>query len=244
MRSFRFYAPIALHVGKSFPLPDDKARHVVQVLRLAVGAEFVIFNGDGFEYSVRLTEAKKKHATVDVLTKTSVNKESSLSIHLLQGLSKGDRMDVTIQKCVELGVSLISPVHTSRSNVKLNDERADKKCLHWAKIIQSACEQSGRNVLPKLTPPTNFDVIVNQYASSSALKLILHPLAFKALRDFAEQSNEVVILVGPEGGFEEAELCLAERCGFISLSLGPRVLRTETAAMALIASLQARWGDL
>ena len=243
MRTLRFYVPLKLAVGKDYTLPEDKVRHIVQVLRLSVGAEIVLFNGDGFEYSATLFEVTKKQSRVTILTKSKLNQESPLKIHLIQGLSKGDRMDITIQKTVELGVNSIFPINTARSNVKLSGERIVKKGDHWGKVIQSACEQSGRNVLPELHEPSHFELAVGQYASTPMLKLILHPLANNRLSELSDEVGEVVLLVGPEGGFNEAELLLAEQSGFLGLSLGPRVLRTETAAMAMIAGLQAKWGD-
>lgn len=243
MRTLRFYVPLNLTVGQKFTLPEDKARHIVQVLRLSVGAEIVLFNGDGFEYSATLIEVTKKRSSVTILTKATGCQESALNIHLLQGLSMGDRMDITIQKTVELGVNSICPINTARSNVKLSGERLAKKSRHWAKIIQSACEQSGRNILPELHETSSFELLVNQYASSPILKLILHPIANNRLRGFDDDVNEVVLLIGPEGGFSDAELLLAEKSGFLMTSLGPRILRTETAAMAMIAGMQVRWGD-
>lgn len=243
MRVLRFYVPLTFTVGEHYTLPEDKVRHIVQVLRLSVGAEIVLFNGDGSEYLATLIEVSKKLARVTILTKSPTDRESPLMIHLLQGLSKGDRMDITIQKTVELGVSSIFPVGTARSNVKLTGERLAKKSAHWEKIIQSACEQSGRNILPELHSPSSLESALNQYASNPVLKLILHPFANKRLRDIDIKLGEVVLLIGPEGGFSEAELLLAEESGFLPLSLGPRVLRTETAPMAVIAGLQSRWGD-
>ena len=244
MRQLRFYVPLELQVGHCYLIPEEKARHMIQVLRLSVGAEFVLFNGDGCEYSSKLTEVKKKLVSVNVLASRVVDRESKLKVHLLQGLSKGERMDATIQKCVELGVSLIHPINTSRSNLRLNEDRQQKKYMHWLKVIQSACEQSGRNMLPQLQHVNDFSSVVCGYSSNSGLKLILHPLADKKWSQFEGVPEEVVLLVGPEGGFGEDELELAMRCGFSSVSLGPRILRTETAAMTVMAGIQSTWGDI
>lgn len=244
MRHLRFYTPIKLQLGGSYQIPDDKARHIVQVLRLGVGDEFVLFNGDGKEYSAKLIEVTKKTARVSILSIETINRESNLQVHLIQGLSKSDRMDATIQKCVELGVNLIYPVNTSRSNLKINESRMAKKHAHWRGIVNAACEQSGRNVIPQLHRSNQFESVINEYATYSGLKLILHPVKGKTLFELSESPQNIVLLVGPEGGFSDIEVQIAEQSGFQHLSLGPRVLRTETAAMAAIAGIQAKWGDL
>jgi 16S rRNA (uracil1498-N3)-methyltransferase len=245
VRQLRFYVPIQFKVGNSYQIPETKARHMIQVLRLAVGAEFTLFNGDGNEYYASLIDVKKKSALVEILRIKSVDRESKLQIHLLQGLSKGERMDATIQKCVELGVNFIQPVSTKRSNLKLNESRMEKKQLHWQGIIESACEQSGRNIIPKLQFVNTFESVVGHYAPKKVLKLILHPLAEKTISQLSNSAQEeIVLLVGPEGGFSDDELELAVHSGFIPLSLGVRILRTETAAMATIAGIQAKWGDI
>lgn len=244
MRQLRFYVPIELQPGESYQIPDDKARHILQVLRLTTGAEFVLFNGDGKEYSAKITETTKKTAQVVILSVDSISRESHLNIQLIQGLSKGDRMDATIQKCVELGVNLISPVNTSRSNLKINESRIEKKHVHWLGIIHAACEQSGRNVIPELKPVSQFKATVSEYEAYTGLKLILHPAEGSTLYQLSDETQDVVLLVGPEGGFSDEELEYAQNLGFRHLSLGPRVLRTETAAMAVMAGLQAKWGDI
>ena len=244
MRQLRFYIPFKLQPGDSYQIPDDKARHIVQVLRLGVGDEFILFNGDGKEYSAKLTEATKKNARVTILAVETVNRESNLQVHLIQGLSKGDRMDATIQKCVELGVNLIYPISTCYSNVKINVSRMEKKHAHWGGVISSACEQSGRNVIPQLKASNQFESAVSEYTTYSGKKFILHPAAGKNLSQLNEKPQNLVLLVGPEGGFSDEELQYAEKNGFQHLSLGPRVLRTETAAMAVMAGIQAKWGDI
>lgn len=244
MRQLRFYIPFELQPGGNYEIPEDKARHIAQVLRLSAGAEITLFNGDGTEYCAQLIEVKKKSVAVSILSGAAVDRESRLHVELIQGLSKGDRMDITIQKCVELGVNRIYPVSSSRSNLKLNIDRMEKKHQHWKGVIHSACEQSGRNVIPHLEESNHLDVVLNEYKSHSGLKLVLNPVAESALFQIVEEPQEVVLLVGPEGGFSDEELKLAQNCGFVCVSLGPRVLRTETAAMAAMAGIQARWGDL
>lgn len=245
MRHLRFYVPLSLNVGDILQIPEEKARHLTQVLRLSLGAEFVLFNGDGHEYATRLTEVKKRQLTAEILASERINKESTVQIHLLQGLSLGDRMDTTIQKCVELGVNSISPLRTSRSNLKLDEKRLEKKHEHWFKIVQSACEQSGRNTLPQLQKTTQFESAVRHYAANtSMLKLILDPLAKTKITQLTTSATKVSLLVGPEGGFTDEELQLAQQCDFLPLSLGPRILRTETAGMVAIAGIQIKWGDI
>ncbi|HFE37198.1 MAG TPA: 16S rRNA (uracil(1498)-N(3))-methyltransferase [Gammaproteobacteria bacterium] len=244
MRQHRFYVPIELAVGVSCQIPVEKARHMIQVLRLPVGTKVILFNGDGCEYSALLTEVKKKAVIVNILSSKTENRESPLTIHLLQGLSKGERMDFVIQKCTELGVASICPVITARNTVKLNHTRLAKKHTHWQKIIHAACEQSGRNTLPELQQTTNFEAIVRTYATNNVLKLILQPEAGMALRQIPQNPSTVVLLVGAEGGFAPEELALAAQHGFTSLSFGPRILRTETAGLAATAGVQAKWGDI
>ncbi len=245
MRHLRFYVPLSLQVGDILQIPEEKARHLTQVLRLSSGAEFILFNGDGYEYNTRLTELKKKRLTAEVLASKQIDRESTIHTHLLQGLSLGDKMDTTIQKCVELGINSISPLHTSRSNLKLNETRIEKKHAHWLKIIQSSCEQSGRNALPQLQKPIQFESAIRHYAAStSTLKLILHPHSKTKLTQLTASPKEVALLVGPEGGFTDEELQLAQQYDFLPLSLGPRILRTETAGMAAIAAIQIKWGDI
>ncbi len=245
MRHLRFYVPLSLNVGDILQIPEDKARHLTQVLRLSLGAEFILFNGDGHEYTTRLTQLKKRRLTAEILASERIDRESTIQIHLLQGLSLGDRMDATIQKCVELGVDSISPLRTSRSNLKLNEKRLEKKHEHWLKIVQSACEQSGRNTLPQLQKTTQFESTVRHYATNtSALKLILHPPAETKINQLTTSPTKISLLVGSEGGFTDEELQLAQQCGFLPLSLGPRILRTETAGMAAIAGIQIKWGDI
>ena len=239
----RFYVPSELQVGSNYQIPEDKARHIVQVLRLTIGAEFILFNGNGKEYLAKLIEAKKKSARVLITATEAVNRESNLSVDLIQGLSKGDRMDATIQKCVELGVSLIHPVSTARSNLRISENRKDKKYLHWQGVIISACEQSGRNVVPKLMEVGSLESVLRDYDKYTGLKLILHPVATNTLFNMNESPQKLVLLVGPEGGFTDDELDMAESHGFKAVSLGPRILRTETAAMAVISGIQAKWGD-
>lgn len=242
MRIPRIYHPDLLSVDTTIDLSDDGGNHVANVLRLEQGHPVVLFNGDGNEYSAELASVKKRSVKVTIDAKLEISIESSLSIHLGQGVSRGDRMDFAIQKAVELGVDEITPLITERCGVKLSSERWAKKHQQWQKLIVSACEQCGRNVLPTLHPPTQINQWVQE--STSQLRLTLHPKSNNRLRDLSVSPKGVRLLIGPEGGFSESEIYMTEEAGFNTVNMGPRVLRTETAAMASIAALQATHGDL
>ena len=244
MRQLRFYIPFSLNVGQQYELPEATARHMVRVLRLTEGDEFVLFNGDNHEYAARLIQASKKHVQVLVESEQFVNRESSLSTHLIQALSKGDKMDLTIQKAVELGVTEISPVSSERSNVSLSGPRLEKKMQHWQGVIQSACEQSWRNCLPELHQLNPLITVLEELKSSPALKLLLTPGANMNFGSLQAPQGGVVILIGPEGGLSENEIQYAQKCGFVSVSAGPRVMRTETAGIVILSVVQMLWGDL
>ncbi|MCC2618047.1 16S rRNA (uracil(1498)-N(3))-methyltransferase [Aestuariibacter halophilus] len=242
MRIPRIYHPDLIIAEQRLSLTPDAAHHVATVLRLKPGHPVVLFNGDGNEYSGQLSEVSKRAVDVEVDAKLSLSVESSLSIHLGQGVSKGDRMEWVIQKAVELGVTEITPLITARCAVKLSQERWQKKTQQWQKIIIGACEQSGRNCLPVLHSP----VSLNQWMGESTqqLRLTLHPRADKRMTDLAIPPQGVRLLIGPEGGFDDNEVYATEESGFQSVRLGPRVMRTETAAIATISALQAVYGDL
>ena len=242
MRISRIYHPELLAVDQHITLSDDATNHLANVLRAKVGQAIVLFNGDGAEYSAHLVDVTKRKVIACVDSKLSLSVESPLSIHLGQGVSRGDRMEFVIQKAVELGVSDITPLLTERCGVKLSQERWLKKHEQWHKLIIAACEQCGRNTLPTLHPPTEFNDWINQ--STSQLRLTLHPRAEKAFRHINLPPAGVRLLIGPEGGFSEHEIFQTEECGFQTIQLGPRVLRTETAALAAITALQAIHGDL
>ncbi|GAA6183428.1 MULTISPECIES: 16S rRNA (uracil(1498)-N(3))-methyltransferase [Aliiglaciecola] len=242
MRIPRIYHPDLLIVDQIIDLTPDAANHIVSVLRLNEGHPLVLFNGDGNEYSAELVTAKKRQAKVLIDAKLSINVESTLNIHLGQGVSRGDRMDMAIQKAVELGVTEITPLITERCGVKLSAERWEKKCQQWQKLIISACEQCGRNQIPTLHPCTSIHEWTKQ--STTQLRLTLHPRAEKSIKHLSIPSSGVKLLIGPEGGFTESEIYATEQVGFQTVQMGPRVLRTETAAIAAIAALQAIHGDL
>lgn len=242
MRNPRIYQPTELEIGQSLLLNDDAFGHVVRVLRLPINADITLFNGDGKNYGATLTEITKKSATVTIQNKQENNIESPLNIHLGQGISRGDKMDYTLQKSVELGVNTITPIFTERCGVKLNKERLAKKLEQWQKIVNSACEQCGRSIVPTVEKPIMLNEWLNQ--QTSALKLNLHPKAQHSIMSLPIENQHVRLLIGPEGGLSDNEILLANNAEFIDVLLGPRILRTETAALTAITSLQCRYGDL
>jgi 16S rRNA (uracil1498-N3)-methyltransferase len=242
MRVFRIYYPDLLKVESQIVLTADASNHIANVLRAKPGQALVLFNGDGNEYSAVLIEVTKRNVQVQVEAKLSISVESPLHIHLGQGISRGDRMELVLQKATELGVTEISPLITERCGVNLSEQRWQKKHMQWQKIIIAACEQCGRNTIPILNMPCAFSHWINQ--STTQLRLTLHPRAEKAFRHISVPPAGVRLLIGPEGGFSENELYNTEQAGFHTVQLGPRVLRTETAAIAAITALQAIHGDL
>lgn len=236
----RIYTPEALIVNTTLDLEAQASTHLVKVLRLKEGAELRLFNGDGCEYLARITLAGKKNAQVEIIDILSTDSKINFPLHLGQVVSKGDRMDFTIQKATELGITDITPLWSERCDVRLKGERLEKKMEHWRKVAISACEQSGRNHVPTIHPAMAY----HEWASSveSDCKLVLHTRDQKNLADIQPPSS-VALLVGPEGGItdEEVELCITQ--GFTGLTLGPRILRTETAALAALSLFQYLWGD-
>lgn len=242
VRAIRIYQPGNYTLGQEIELNLQAMHHVAVVLRMQVGDKLILFCGDNREFDCVIEAVKKKQVIVKPYAVKEQSKESPLSIHLAQAVSKGDRMDTVMQKSVELGVSSITPLITSFCAVKLDKERMDKKLHQWQSIVIAACEQSGRNVVPKVYPPVYFDDYV--LAATQAEKLILHPAGDKTWRDYSMQSGELTLVVGPEGGLSDEEVKFACQQGFLPLSLGPRILRTETAAITALSVLQAVFGDL
>jgi 16S rRNA (uracil1498-N3)-methyltransferase len=222
-------------------LPEGVARHVTRVLRLGAGAPLVVFDGHGSEAGVRLAEVSRKQATVSVEAVWAGRFESPLQVHLGQAISKGDRMDYAIQKAVELGVAAITPLYTRRGDVRLKGEREAKKLAHWQAVAASACEQSGRATLPPVHPPLSLDEWLLQ--RDEPLRLMLHPATESGLQ--AERSPAAAaLLIGPEGGLAPDDIEAARAAQFTPLTLGPRVLRTETAPVVALTLLQHLWGDI
>ncbi|TAM09218.1 MAG: 16S rRNA (uracil(1498)-N(3))-methyltransferase [Nevskiaceae bacterium] len=236
----RVHVSETLVAGQALELPPAAAHHVAQVLRLAAGAALVLFDGTGGEYDAVLETVERRSVRVRVGAHRAVERESALCLTLAQCVSKGERMDYTIQKAVELGVTRIQPVLSARSVVKLDAARWAKKREHWLGVIASACEQCGRNRVPELAPAVPLS---KWLATRHGLCLVLVPMAQVGLRTLARVSA-VSLLVGPEGGLSEDEIAEAQAAGCTAIHLGPRVLRTETAGVATLAALQALWGDL
>lgn len=238
----RFYIPHAPLINALLKLPDAAAHHAARVLRLSVGDRVTLFDGSGEEWLASIQYIDKRDVEVGVEACLSVSRESPLAVTLVQGISSGDRMDYTLQKAVELGVARIQPLACARSVVKLAGERADKRRSHWQNLVIAACEQCGRNVVPEVAA---VDTLPGWLASSPAqpLRIMFAPEAAATLHTLAKPEAGVEILAGPEGGFNADEYRLAGEAGFIPVRLGPRVLRTETAAVAALSAMQALWGD-
>lgn len=237
MRLSRFFIDAPLSLGQH-DLPEAQAHYIGRVLRLAAGDAVQLFDGSGQEYRGELVEVGKKQVRVELHEHFAGLPESGLRIHLGQGLSRGERMDWAIQKAVELGVAEITPVVSERCEVRLKDERADKRLSHWRQIAISACEQCGRSVVPVIHPPTP---LAQWVAVEAELKLVLHPVAEPLARHAPPDS--LAFLIGPEGGLSDVEVEQARTAGFYPARLGPRVLRTETAPVVALSVAQQLWGD-
>ena len=250
MRVPRVYLDQALHSGAELALDKAAAHYLVSVLRLRADDALIIFNGNGGEYTATLQSATNKQATIAVGSHSPGVKPSPLQPTLAIGLSRGERMDWVIQKAVELGVSEVIPLFTERCEVKLKGERALKKLGHWQQIAISACEQSQRNDVPTIKPaqPLMEFLAASAPPANSDLRLILDPRAEQSLSsillDKDPTTNTIVLLSGPEGGFSDGEIKQAQQKGVISVGLGPRVLRTETAPLAALSIVQALLGDM
>jgi 16S rRNA (uracil1498-N3)-methyltransferase len=242
MSTPRIHLAAALTAGLTLTLPEAAAHHAARVLRLRVGDGVTLFNGQGGEYAAVITAITRNEVQVALRQHEPVERESPLAVTLVQAISSGERMDLTIQKAVELGVARIVPVESERGVVRLHGERAGKRVAHWQQVVVSACEQCGRNRIPEVRSISPLDAWLAA-ERGEALRWMLVPGATLPLRDMPEPVLPVELLVGPEGGFTDKEVEAARCAGFQAVRLGPRVLRTETAAPALLAALQALWGD-
>lgn len=242
MRRIRHYVDLPLAAGLPVILPEAAVAHLVRVLRLGVGDRFVLFNGDGGDYPAQLLSVAKKSAEALVGARVEAGNESPLRITLAQGIARGEKMDLILQKATELGVACIAPVITDRTEVKLDAERLEKKMQHWRGVLAAACEQSGRARLPQLLPPQSLASFAA--ATGSSRRFILDPEAGRSLADAAVTAEDTVtLLIGPEGGLSERDEAALRAAKFEGLRLGPRILRTETAGLAAIAALNALYGD-
>lgn len=238
MRLPRFYCATPLAVGP-VSLPDSTAHYIARVLRMQAGDALQLFDGSGQEFPGVIVEAGKKSVTVELGSGQPGQPDSPLQVHLGQVLSRGERMDWAIQKATELGVAEITPLFSERCEVRLNDERAQKRLEHWRQIAISACEQCGRSSVPLIHPPVT--LCDWQAGVAADLKLVLHPET-RPLASHA-RPQRLALLIGPEGGLSEAEVTAAQAAGFHAAAFGPRVLRTETAPVVALSLAQYLWGD-
>jgi 16S rRNA (uracil1498-N3)-methyltransferase len=240
----RFYCPLPLRPGSVVDLPDAVAHHL-HVVRQQAGDELVLFNGDGGQARARLVEIGKRRASAEVLALDAVDVELPFRVTLAQGLPEGSKMDWIVEKAVELGASAIVPLAAQRSVVRLSGERADKRLAHWQGVVVSASEQCGRNRLADVAPVQDFQRWLGQ-AADGGVRILLSPRADASLAAWTRTTpaQDVNLLVGPEGGFTDQEEDAARAAGALALSMGPRVLRTETAGLAALAILAAGWGGI
>jgi 16S rRNA (uracil1498-N3)-methyltransferase len=239
----RFYCPPPLPESGSFNLPADAAHHASRVLRLREGDSVQMFDGIGHECHGGISELSGKQVVIGALRQVNAARESPLRVLLAQALSSSEKMDWVIQKATELGVTEIQPLATERSVAKLSPERAAKRTEHWQQVAISACEQCGRNVLPVIHPPQDVMAWLQRMRASETSKFILLPDGATSLQSQPTPQGTIVLLIGAEGGFAQAESDSALLCGFTPIRLGARVMRTETAAVAGLAALQTLWGD-
>ena len=238
----RIFQPYTINQNSLITLDDNAFNHLIRVLRMKTGESITLFDGSNQITPAVIHEVNKK--TVIVKTANSVldNRESPLNIHLGQVISRGDKMEFTIQKSVELGVNTITPLLSERCGVKLDQDRLEKKVQQWQKIVISACEQCGRNIIPNINPIMKLETWCANLTDS--LKLNLHPKAEQGINQLPCDNNNISLLIGPEGGLSNEEISMTHQYQFTDILLGPRVLRTETAALTAITALQVRFGDL
>jgi 16S rRNA (uracil1498-N3)-methyltransferase len=241
----RFFVPEGLAIGAERPLPAESSHHAARVLRLAEGDPVTLFDGTGGEYLGVIARIARGEVAVRASSYSDVEREAPVSVTLVQGVSSGDRMDYTIRKAVELGIGSVVPVFTERSVVRLAGERADRRTAHWRALAVAACEQCGRNRVPDVAPPEAYVQWLGDLAppATHEARLTLSPGGAHRLADLPRPQGPIILLAGPEGGLTVEEAMLAQSRGFLAARLGPRVLRTETAALAALAAIQTLWGD-
>ncbi|WP_426663092.1 16S rRNA (uracil(1498)-N(3))-methyltransferase [Rhodanobacter aciditrophus] len=243
MRTIRIHVDLPLTAGAELVLPAQAGEHVARVLRLATGDPLTLFNGDGADYAATILAVGKREVRVRVLDRQPVSRESPLRLTLAQGVARGEKMDLIVQKATELGVARIVPLLTERSEVKLDPVRAEKRLAHWRAVAASACEQCGRACLPDILPALPLPAWLASLADDGALRLALLPEADTSARALQPREAGAMLVVGPEGGLGERDVAALLEAGFAGLRLGPRILRTETAGLAALAALQALHGD-
>lgn len=244
MRVTRVHVGESLIEGSTVVVPSSVAYHLVRVLRLRLGALIIVFDGQGNEHYAEVASINAEQVSVKIAEPIRGITESPLHITLVQGISRAERMDWTLQKATELGVHAIAPVITARSVVRLDDRQASKKLEHWQAVVVGACEQSGRRVIPSVHAPKRLHEYLSNSSDTANLRLVLDPTAPVALTSLARPTSNIELLIGPEGGLDDDELQRATASGFTAVRLGPRVLRTETASVVALSVLQALWGDL
>lgn len=242
MRITRLYHPAELHCGETTQLDSNASSHLIRVLRSKPDTPIILFNGDGFDYHCKTLDDNAKKTLVAVEQKIPTDNESNLSITLIQGLSRQDRMETTIQKSVELGVNKIIPVICQRSNSRLANDKKSKKLAHWKKVAISACEQSGRSFIPEITEIVSLNEIT-PLLKNQAQKFNLNPETSLSLKEINNSEPCIELFIGPEGGLNEKETAFLKDNYFTDIRFGPRILRTETAGPAVISALQMLWGD-
>ena len=243
MRTIRIHAELPLQTGAELALPAQASEHVARVLRLSAGDPLTLFNGDGCDYEASIVTVGKREVIVRIASRQMPDNESPLPLTLAQGVARGDKMDLIVQKATELGVVRIVPLLTERSEVKLDVARAEKRLAHWRAVAASACEQSGRARLPVIAAALPLQTWLDGLIEDDALRLALLPEATRASRELRFAASGGVLVVGPEGGLGERDTAALRAAGFDGLRLGPRILRTETAGLAALAALQALHGD-
>jgi 16S rRNA (uracil1498-N3)-methyltransferase len=238
----RFFCPFPLHPGATVELAAEASHHALKVLRVSPGDTAILFDGRGGQWMATLYPVGKKlRATLTEFNE--IDREPSLVITLIQALPSSDKMDLVVQKAVELGVTRIQPVVAKRSVIRLSGERAARRIEHWCNIAIASCEQSGRNRVPSIAPILDLPQYLGEAAQENGLRFVCAPGAVNSLRNMDPPAVPISVLVGPEGGFEEGELLAARAAGFLPINLGPRVLRTETAGLGATAAMMALWGD-
>ncbi len=243
MRHLRLHVDLPLAEHATFELPEDAAGHAIRVLRLKAGDRLSLFNGDGHDYPATLMHADRRRATVQTGTRHRIDNEPPWPLRIAQCLAKGDKMDLVIQKATELGASAVVPLHAERGDVRLDGERADKRLRHWQGVARAASGQCGRARVPVVEPPQRLEHWLRQLDDDAGLRLALMPGAGQRVRDLTVPPTGLTLVVGPEGGLGPRDIDALTGAGFASLNLGPRVLRTETAALAALAAVLACHGD-
>lgn len=242
MRTIRNFLDADLQPGATLSLSEQASNHLLRVLRLGVGDTVHMFNGDGFDYPSEIVSAEKRGGKIRILSRHGIQNESPLALHILQSIARGEKMDWILQKATELGAVAFTPLVSERTEVRLDTERSEKKRNHWLGVIRAACEQSGRARIPELHEAVAIHQMPAEIRYNQAF--YLQPGAALRIADIQlDYTQPVVLAIGPEGGFSERDITLLSSAGFRGLNLGPRILRTETAGLALIAALQAQFGD-